>query len=188
MTGGGPAGSFIAVTSASYRFENKGMFAPLASGRRSFRMLTISRPTSSGPKPGRRSGLAALSMHRRRMHRRCLHRRCLRTQPRSGRLDRRPALLRRTFLPGVTALTMVWLLGIGRKGKRQRNQWEDDPRSAESVHSCKPLFGHCGDAKQLVCLKALGGLGLYSAPVFSSIAGAGNIAGWPVAVCLVTNP
>jgi hypothetical protein len=33
----------------------------------------------------------------------------------------------------------VWLLGVRRKGERQRNQWKHDPRSVGSVHSCTPL-------------------------------------------------
>jgi hypothetical protein len=38
----------------------------------------------------------------------------------------------------VWSCAMIWLLGVRRKGKRQRNQWKDDPRSAGSVHCCKP--------------------------------------------------
>jgi hypothetical protein len=138
------------------------------------------RETRIRPRPAaaRRHGslrmttLTALSMHRR-----CMH---WRRPGRLGRLDARPDLLWRTFWPGRTSLTvMVGLLGIGGKGKCQRNQWKDEPRSAESVHSCKPLFGHCGETKRL---------GLYSSPVFASSDGAGNIADRPVTVCPVTNP
>jgi hypothetical protein len=40
----------------------------------------------------------------------------------------------------TTGSWMVRLLGMCRKGKRQRYQWKQNPRSAGSVHSCKPLF------------------------------------------------
>jgi hypothetical protein len=72
----------------------------------------------------------------------------------------------------------VWLLGVRRKGKRQRNQWKDDPRSVGSVHSCAPLSD----------VAVIGNrLGLFSVFVFAPIDGAGNIADRPLAVCLVTN-
>jgi hypothetical protein len=56
--------------------------------------------------------------------------------------DLRPGrtVLGRTMLGRTIASPMViWLLGVRRKGKRQRNQWKDDPRSVGSVHSCTPL-------------------------------------------------
>jgi hypothetical protein len=73
---------------------------------------------------------------------------------------------------------MIWLLGGRRKGKRQRNQWKDDPRSTGSVHCCTPLSD----------VAAIGNrLGLFSTSIFAPIGGTGNIADRPLAVCLVTN-
>jgi hypothetical protein len=41
--------------------------------------------------------------------------------------------------PLRSGTVILWLLGLSRKGKGQRNQWKDDPQPAGSVHSCKPL-------------------------------------------------
>ena len=68
----------------------------------------------------------------------------------SGRLNRRPALWGRTFWRG----TMVWLFGMCRKGKRQRNQWKDDPRSVGSVHFLHTPFGRCATPNAYAYLRA----------------------------------
>jgi hypothetical protein len=88
-------------------------------------------------------------------------------------------MLRGTMLGRTIAAPMViWFLSVRRKGKRQRNQWKDDPRSAGSIHSCTPLSD----------VAVIGNrLGLYSVLIFAPIDGAGNIADRPPAICLVTN-
>jgi hypothetical protein len=98
----------------------------------------------------------------------------------NSRPDLRPGwtMLCGTMLGRTISSPTVWLLGVRRKGKRQRNQWKDDPRSVGSVHSCTPLSD----------VAVIGNrLGLFSVFVFAPIDGTGNIADHPPAICLVTN-
>jgi hypothetical protein len=133
--------------------------------------------------------MSALRMHRHSLPHRLplwlslslwLPHRSLRPDRLNSRPDLRPGwtMLCGTMLGRTISSPMVWLLGVRRKGKRQRNQWKDDPRSVGSVHSCTPLSD----------VAVIGNrLGLFSVVVFAPIDGAGNIADRPLAVCLVTN-
>jgi hypothetical protein len=128
--------------------------------------------------------MSALRMHRHSLPHRLplwLPHWSLRPDRLNSRPDLRPGwnMLCGTMLGRTIASPMViWLLGVRRKGKRQRNQWKDDPRSVGSVHSCTPLSD----------VAVIGNrLGLFSVFVFAPIDGAGNIADRPPAVCLVTN-